>query len=459
MSSILRQRKLLHKFQSALPADVDKAVSAARSAFKSWSLSSKAERLELMESIKEIYTKRYNDMAGVISQEVGAPITMSTAMQAGTGSAHIQAFIDALRDFDFEHPQNADGSGDYLIHTPIGVCGLITPWNWPMNQTMLKVMPAIATGCASILKPSEVSPMSGMLFAEIMDEAGVPAGVFNLVNGDGVGVGSAMSAHPEIDMISFTGSTRAGKLISKSAADTIKRVTLELGGKGPNIVFEDSDIQASVTRGTLHVFNNTGQSCNAPTRMLVEESVYEDAVKIAGAAAESTSVGDPSSEGKHIGPVISQAQFDKVQGLIQAGIDEGARLVAGGVGRPDGLNRGYYVKPTVFADVTNDMQIAQEEIFGPVMCMIPFKDEDNAVDIANDTPYGLTSYVQSGDKDRANRLARQLNAGMVIMNGAGRAPGSPFGGMKQSGNGREGGKWGLEDYLEIKAVSGWTPEA
>jgi aldehyde dehydrogenase (NAD+) len=339
------------------------------------------------------------------------------------------------------------------------VCGLITPWNWPMNQVALKVAPALAAGCTVVLKPSEIAPLSAMLFAEMIDEAGFPAGVFNLVNGDGPTVGEAMSSHPDIDMMSFTGSARAGTAVTKAAADTIKRVTLELGGKGPNIVFADSDIPAAVKRGAIHCFNNTGQSCNAPTRMLVERSAYDEAVQVAAETAENTKVGDPTEEGNHIGPLASEMQFDKVQRLIQTGVEEGARLVAGGVGRPEGFNRGYFVRPTVFADVNNDMTIAREEIFGPVLSIIPFDGEDEAVEIANDTAYGLTGYVQSGDAARANKIARKLRSGMVQLNGAQRAAGSPFGGYRQSGNGREGGKWGLEDFLEVKAVAGWQPDA
>ena len=340
---------------------------------------------------------------------------------------------------------------------PVGVCGLITPWNWPMNQVTLKVIPALAAGCTMVLKPSEIAPLSSHLFAEMLDEAGFPAGVFNLVNGDGPGVGTQLSGHPDIDMISFTGSTRAGIAISENAANTIKRVSLELGGKGANLIFSDADDKA-VTRGARHCFNNSGQSCNAPTRMLVERSVYDQAVEHAAAAAEQTAVDIASKEGRHIGPVVSETQFNKIQTLIEKGIEEGARLVAGGPGRPEGVDRGYFVRPTVFADVNNEMTIAREEIFGPVLSIIPFEDEAEAVSIANDTPYGLTNYVQTQDQDRAHRVARRLRSGMVEMNGKSRGAGAPFGGYKQSGNGREGGMWGLEDFLEVKSVSGWAAE-
>ncbi|MCL4116137.1 UNVERIFIED_CONTAM: hypothetical protein GTU68_043877 [Idotea baltica] len=342
-----------------------------------------------------------------------------------------------------------------ILHEPIGVCGLITPWNWPMNQICLKVIPAIAVGSTTVLKPSEVSPLSAHVFSEIMDAAGCPAGVYNYLNGDGVGVGTQLSSHKDVDMISFTGSTRAGTAITKAAADSVKRVTLELGGKGANVVYADADENA-VKRGTQHVFNNTGQSCNAPTRMLVERSVYDDAVEIAAETAKNHPVGNPAEEGPHMGPLVSEAQFEKVQGLIEVGIKEGARLVAGGLGRPEGINKGFFARPTVFADVDNSMQIAQEEIFGPVMVMIPFDDEAQAMQIANDTPYGLTNYVQTQDPEKAKRAARAMRSGMIRMNGDGGAAASPFGGYKQSGNGREGGKWGLEDFLEVKHVTGWN---
>mgnify|MGYP003702039879 CR=1 FL=1 len=436
-------------------ADVDKAVAAASKAFASWSQTSREERLSYLEKLLAVYEKRSADMAKTISMEMGAPITLATQAQAASGWGHIKAFIRTLKNYEFDHPLNEKVKSEHIAHEPVGVCGLITPWNWPMNQITLKVVPAIAAGCTVILKPSEIAPLNAVLFAEIMHEAGFPAGVFNLINGDGPSVGEAMSRHPGIDMMSFTGSTRAGVAVQKASADTVKRVALELGGKSPNIVFADADIGKAVKRGALHCFNNTGQSCNAPTRMLVERSVYDAAVEVATETANNCKVGDPAEEGNHIGPLVSQMQFDKVQALIQKGMDEGARLTAGGTGRPDGMNRGYFVKPTVFADVSNDMTIAREEIFGPVLTMIPFDTEEEAIAIANDTPYGLAAYVQSGDQARAQKVARRLRAGMVLINGAQRPGGSPFGGYKMSGNGREGGEWGLEDFLEVKAISGW----
>lgn len=440
-------------------ADAEAAISAAKNAFGSWSQSSKAERVELIESIFEVYTKRSDEMGATISEEMGAPIDMSKMAQSGAGSGHIKAFIHALKSYEFDRPLRDNAPNDRILHEPIGVCGLITPWNWPMNQIALKVIPALATGCTSILKPSELSPLSGILFTEILHEAGVPAGTYNLVNGDGPGVGTTLSGHKDVDMVSFTGSTRAGSLITKNAADTVKRVSLELGGKGANIIFADADEKA-VKHGVMRCFNNTGQSCNAPTRMLVERSRYDQAVEEAKAAAEATSVDVASSNGRHIGPLVSQMQFDKVQNLIEVGIKEdGARLVAGGLGRPEGMNRGYFVRPTVFADCTNDMRIMREEIFGPVLSMMPFDSEEEAIEIANDTDYGLTNYIQTTDGAKANRVARRMRTGMVDINGQARSSGSPFGGYKQSGNGREGGEWGMEEFLEIKAIGGWTPEA
>ena len=437
-------------------ADTDAAVAAAKSAFSSWSRSTKAERLDLMNNILDVYMRRSDEMGAVISEEMGAPINMSQAAQSGTGSAHIKTFIKTLETFEFERELRPNTPNDQILYEPIGVCGLITPWNWPMNQIALKVMPAIATGCTMVLKPSEVSPLSGILFAEILDEAGVPAGVFNLVNGDGPGVGTQLSGHKDVDLISFTGSSRAGIAITKNAADTLKRVSLELGGKGANIVFADA-AEDAVKNGVIRCFNNTGQSCNAPTRMLVERSRYDEAVEQAKAQAEATAVDLASNEGRHIGPLVSEAQFNKVQGLIEIGMKE-ARLVAGGMGRPEGLNRGYFVRPTVFADCTNDMQIMREEVFGPVLSMMPFDSEEEAIAIANDTDYGLTNYVQTTDGEKANRVARQLRSGMVDMNGQARSAGAPFGGYKQSGNGREGGEWGMEEFLEVKAVGGWFPD-
>lgn len=436
-------------------ADVDKAVIAARNAFTTWSVSTREDRLAWLERLIAIYESRLSDMARAISSEMGAPMTMALEEQAASGMGHLKAFQRALKNFEFERPLDAHNKNVRIAYEAIGVCGLITPWNWPMNQVVLKVVPAIAAGCTVILKPSEVAPMSSMLFAEIIDASDLPAGVFNLVNGDGPTVGEAMSRHPGIDMMSFTGSTRAGIAVTKAAADTVKRVSLELGGKSPNIVFADTDVEAAVKRGVAHVFNNTGQSCNAPTRMLVERSVYDKATEVAAQTAKATKVGDPSQEGDHMGPLVSELQFNKVQGLIEQGIKEGARLIAGGTGRPEGFNRGYYVRPTVFADVNNGMTIAREEIFGPVLTMIPFDTEEEAVEIANDTPYGLAAYVQSGNVERIKRVSKQLRAGMVRINGASHAADAPFGGYKQSGIGREGGHWGLEDFLEVKAISGW----
>ena len=436
--------------------DLDLAVQSAKKAFESWSFSEVNERISLVEDFIALYDKRSSDMAEAISSEMGAPIKMATNDQVTAGSKHMKNFIAAMKNFKFEHPLRSDTPDEQMIYEPIGVCGLITPWNWPMNQVTLKVVPAILTGCTMILKPSEIAPMSSMLFSEMMDDIGFPPGVFNLVNGDGPTVGEAMSAHPDIDMMSFTGSTRAGIAVSKGSANTIKRVALELGGKGANVIFSDSDVKSAVKRGADRVLKNSGQSCNAPTRMIVEKSSYEEAVLYAKEIFNSTTVDSSDKQGDHIGPVVSKAQFDKIQDLIQSGIDEGAKLVTGGTGRPDGMNQGYYIKPTVFADVNNEMRIAREEIFGPVLSIIPFQSEDEAVEIANDTNYGLTHYVQSGDKDRTQRMARRLRAGMVEVNGAGRAPGSPFGGSKQSGNGREGGLHGLLEFVELKAVSGWN---
>lgn len=433
--------------------DTDAAVQAARNAFDAWSQTSKTDRVALLKRLLEIYNDRAEEMAQAMSLEMGAPINLSRSSQVGAGSWHLEGFLDAFDSFEFER---AFTPTETTLFEPIGVCALITPWNWPMNQIMLKVVPALATGCTVVLKPSEIAPLSGILFSEFIHEAGFPAGVYNMVNGDGVGVGSQLSVHPDVDMVSFTGSTRAGIAISKAAADTLKRVSLELGGKGANIIFEDADEKA-VTRGARHCFQNSGQSCNAPTRMLVHKSRYDDAVETAAAVANATRVGPASEEGRHIGPVVSETQFNKIQKLIETSISE-ARLVAGGLGRPDGLNRGYYVKPTVFADVTNDMTIAREEVFGPVLSIIPFETEEEAISIANDTPYGLTNYVQTQDDEKRRRVARRLRSGMVETNGVGLAKGSPFGGYKQSGNGREGGIYGIEEFLEVKAVSGWVTE-
>ena len=435
-------------------ADAEAAISAARRAFATWSMTTPAERGEVLRAILAVYEKRAQEMAEAISTEMGAPIDMALSDQAGAGRGHLKAFIRALDAFEWEHPLRPGVEGQEMTYEPAGVAALITPWNWPMNQVVLKVGAALAAGCTMVLKPSEVAPMSSILFSEIIHEAGVPAGVYNMVNGDGAGVGSILSAHPEIDVVSFTGSTRAGILISKAAADTVKTVSLELGGKSPNLVFSDTDVDAAVARGASFCFANTGQSCNAATRMLVERDSYDRAVEVAKATAEATVVDLPSKNGGHIGPLVSQAQFDKVQRLIQAGIDEGARMVAGGTGRPEGLNRGWFAKPTVFADATPDMTIMREEIFGPVLAMMPFDSEEEAIELANDTPYGLAAYVQTDDPQRARRVSRQLRAGMIQVNGAHRASGAPFGGYKQSGVGREGGVWGIEEFLEIKTVSG-----
>jgi aldehyde dehydrogenase (NAD+) len=438
-------------------ADTNAAVAAAKAAFPAWMTTPPEERIALLEKLIELYNARGEDMAQAISQEMGAPIDMARSQQVGAGTWHLKNFVRAAKDFDFIRPLGDHAPNDRIIYEPVGVAALITPWNWPMNQVTLKVGAAVVAGCTMVLKPSEESPLNAMLFAELMHEAGFPPGVFNLVNGDGTGVGTVLSGHPDVDMISFTGSSRAGRLISKNAADTLKRVHLELGGKGANVIFDDADEKA-VKRGVLHMMNNTGQSCNAPSRMLVQRTIYDKAVDEARAVAEKVTVGPASEEGRHIGPVVNEVQWKKIQDLIQTGIDEGARLVTGGTGRPEGFNKGFYVRPTIFADVTNDMTIAREEIFGPVLSMIPFESEEEAVEIANDTPYGLTNYVQTQDGPKANRVARRLRSGMVEMNGQSRGAGSPFGGMKQSGNGREGGVWGIEDFMEVKAVSGWAAE-
>ncbi|MFV0408873.1 MAG: aldehyde dehydrogenase family protein [Paracoccus sp. (in: a-proteobacteria)] len=439
-------------------ADTDAAVAAARRAFPAWSATPPAERLAYVEKILEIYQRRAADMAWAISHEMGAPMDMSLGDQVNAGTYHTANFIRAFRDFQFIRPLGPQAPTTMIAWDPIGVVGLITPWNWPMNQVTLKVIPALLGGNAMVLKPSEIAPLSSLLFAEIIDEAGLPAGVFNLVNGDGPGVGTQLSVHPDVEMISFTGSTRAGIAISKAAADSVKKVALELGGKGANLIFADADDQA-VMRGARHCFYNSGQSCNAPTRMLVQREVYDRAVETARQVAEETAVGSAHEPGAHIGPVVSKRQWDQIQGLIETGIREGARLVAGGPGLPDGFNRGYFVRPTVFADVNNDMTIAQQEIFGPVLSIIPFDDEEEALRIANDTAYGLTNYVQSQDGARRNRLARQLRAGMVEMNGQSRGAGSFFGGIGRSGRAREGGVWGIEEFMDSKMISGWDPEA
>ncbi|MEM6890709.1 MAG: aldehyde dehydrogenase family protein [Pseudomonadota bacterium] len=435
-------------------ADADAAVAAAKAAFAGWAKTKPDARIAALERLMDIYKDRAGEMAQAISHEMGAPFALAKTAQVGAGAGHLKNTIRTAKGFAFECPLGDHAPGDMILYEPVGVCALITPWNWPMNQVMLKVAPALAAGCTMVLKPAEQAPLSAMLLAEMIDAAGFPPGVFNLVNGDGAGVGAHLTAHPDVDMVSFTGSTRAGVAISKAAADTVKRVSLELGGKGANIIFADADEKA-VTRGVRHCFNNTGQSCNAPTRMLVERPIYDAAVETARAVAGKTEVGPADVEGRQIGPVVSGVQFNRIQYYLKQGIDEGARLVAGGMGKPEGLSTGHFVRPTVFADVTPDMTIWREEIFGPVLTMTPFDTEEEAITLANDTPYGLTNYVQTADKSRARRVARRLRSGMVEVNGKFGGAGTPFGGMKQSGTGREGGVWGLEEFLEVKAVSDW----
>ncbi|SFK93261.1 aldehyde dehydrogenase family protein [Shimia haliotis] len=430
-------------------ADTDAAVAAARNAFPAWADTPLEERVALVKKLRDVYVARRDDMAEAMRAEMGAPIDLAKNNQWGSGTWHLDGFLEALEDFEFEYAMGSDR----MRKEPIGVCAMITPWNWPMNQVFLKAIPALLVGCTMVLKPSEIAPLSSIVFTEMMDEAGFPAGVFNMVNGDGVGVGSQLSSHPDVDMVSFTGSTRAGIAISKAAADSLKRVSLELGGKGANLIFADADEKA-VKRGVIHCMQNSGQSCNAPTRMMVETGRYAEAVDQAKAAAEATATGPTTESGRHIGPVVSELQFNKIQGLIETGIKEGATLVAGGLGRPEGMNKGYYVRPTVFADVTPDMTIYREEIFGPVLAIMPFESEEQAVQMANDTVYGLTNYVQTQDDDKRLRVARQLRSGMVETNGVGRVNGSPFGGYGQSGNGREGGTWGLDEFCEVKSISG-----
>ena len=436
-------------------ADVEKAVSAAKRAFESYCETTVHERLALLERIIEVYRSKLSEMAETISLEMGAPISLSRAAQAPAGLAHFSEMVKVLGQFKFEELKGST----LMRKEPIGVCGLITPWNWPMNQIACKVAPALAAGCTMVLKPSEIAPLSAYLFAQILDEAGVPRGVFNLVNGDGPTVGSAISSHPDVAMVSFTGSTRAGVAVASAAAPTVKRVTQELGGKSANIILDDADLENAVKEGVQACFRNTGQSCNAPARMLVPRSRMSEAAEAAKSVADATKVGDPFVEGTNLGPLASRAQFDKVQRIIDKGIEEGARLIAGGPGRPNGVNKGYFVKPTVFSDVCNDMTVAREEIFGPVLCIIPYDDEDDAVRIANDTPYGLSGYVTSGDMDRARRVAKRIRVGNVHINGARLDFGGCFGGYKQSGNGREWGEAGLEEFLELKAVFGYAPSA
>ncbi|MEN8722165.1 MAG: aldehyde dehydrogenase family protein [Alphaproteobacteria bacterium] len=432
-------------------ADVNAAVAAAKAAFPAWSRTTKEERLGYMAKIVELYQGRYAEIAQAISMEMGAPISLATAAQAAMGIAHFGTAMEVLKNMEFEEQRGSTR----IVKEPVGVCGFITPWNWPINQIVCKVAPALAAGCTMVLKPSEVAPINAMILAEIIDEAGLPAGVFNLVNGDGPAVGSPLSAHPDVDMMSFTGSTRAGILVAKAAADTVKRVAQELGGKSANIVLPDADIPAAVTQGVHAVMNNSGQSCNAPTRMFVPADQKDVAFAAATAAADTVQVDDPTKEGRHIGPVVSEVQYNKIQGLIEKGIEEGATLLAGGPGRPEGLNRGFFVRPTVFGDVTPDMTISREEIFGPVLSILTYETEEEAIDMANDTVYGLSGYVQSGDINHARDVASKLRTGNVHLNGAGPDLNAPFGGYKQSGNGREWGEFGFEDFLEIKAVLGY----
>ncbi len=435
--------------------DINDAVLAAKQAFKTWGFSTKEDRIALLENFYSLYKKRWNDITDAIILEMGAPKDFASKLQTGTGASHTKSFIRYLKEFEFEKTLGDHAKNQRILYEPKGICALITPWNWPMNQVCLKVIPALAAGCTMILKPSELAPLSSIVLAELIDEAKFPNGVFNLVNGDGATTGDALTSHPDVNMISFTGSTRAGALISQNAAKDFKRVSLELGGKGANIIFKDADIEA-IERGALRCFRNSGQSCNAPTRMLVEKPIYDEAVERLKKYANDFKVDDPNKEGDHIGPVISETQFNKIQNLIQKGIDEGAKLVAGGPGKPNGIKDGYYIKPTVFADVNNNMEIARTEIFGPVLSVIPFETEEEAIEIANDTDYGLTNYIQTQDNKKVQRVARKLRSGMVDVNGAGIAVDAPFGGYKHSGIGREAGKEGLIEFLELKSVGGWN---
>jgi aldehyde dehydrogenase (NAD+) len=430
--------------------DVDRAVTAARRAFDSYSRTSPAERQALLERILAAYKAHYAEIAEAISIEMGAPVTLSKGAQTGIGVGHISAMIDVLKSFKFEELRGTVR----LVQEPVGVCALITPWNWPMNQVAAKVVPALAAGCTMVLKPSEYSPFSAIIWARIMHEAGVPAGVFNLINGDGPSVGAPLSSHREVDMVSFTGSTRAGSEVAKNAAASVKRVHQELGGKSPNVLLDDADFERAVKQSVLHVFQNSGQSCNAPTRMLVPAAKLAEVEAIAKRVAENVVVGDPNSEKTSVGPVVSKLQFERVEGYIAKGIAEGAKVVIGGSGRPDGLTKGYFVKPTIFSNVRNDMTIAREEIFGPVLCILPYDNEEQAVQIANDTPYGLAAYVWSQDNLHARRIGGRIRAGQVTLNGAQGSMNTPFGGFKMSGNGREWGEFGLRDFLEVKAVIG-----
>ena len=430
--------------------DVDLAVAAARRAFESYSQTTRAERRELLERILAGYTKRYAEIGDAIRDEMGAPTKLAQGSQAGIGVGHLKAMIDVLADFQFEQRQGPSR----LLLEPVGVCALITPWNWPINQVAAKVVPALAAGCTMVLKPSEFSPFSAMLWAEVLHEAGVPHGVFNLINGSGPEVGAALAAHPDVDMVSFTGSTRAGTEVARQAAATVKRVHQELGGKSPNVLLDDADFERAVKASVMHVFQNSGQSCNAPTRMLVPAEKLELVEGIARKVAEKVLVGDPKSKDTQLGPVVSKIQFDRVENFISKGISEGAKVVVGGEGRPEGLSHGYYVKPTIFSNVRNDMVIAREEIFGPVLCILPYKNEEEAIRIANDTPYGLAAYIWSGDLNRAARVGKRIRAGQVTINGAQGDMNTPFGGFKMSGNGREWGEHGLRDFLEVKAMLG-----
>jgi aldehyde dehydrogenase (NAD+) len=441
------------KISLGAAADVDRAVKAARAAFPAYSHTSREERIALLQRITEAYKARYDDIAKAISMEMGAPTFLATKAQAATGLGHLNQMITVLKTYEFEHLEGRT----LIVREPIGVCGFITPWNWPINQIMCKVAPALAAGCTMVLKPSEIAPLNAILFAEVLHAAGVPKGVFNLVNGDGPTVGQAIAAHPGVDLVSFTGSTRAGILVAKAAADTVKRVHQELGGKSANIVLPDADLKKAVSDGVKNCFRNSGQSCNAPTRMFVHADQHDDAVAVARETAEAVKVGSPEAGDTVIGPVVSETQFNKIQRLIETGVREGATLVTGGPGRPEGLERGYYVKPTVFANVTPEMTIAREEIFGPVLSILPYQTEDQVIELANDTVYGLAGYVQSGDIAHARRVASELRAGQISVNGAPGDMAAPFGGYKQSGNGREWGKYGFEEFLEIKAVLGYQP--
>ncbi|HLX86786.1 MAG TPA: aldehyde dehydrogenase family protein [Terriglobales bacterium] len=436
-------------------ADVDLAVGAAKKAFATFSETTVDQRIEFLQKIIQVYQAKSDEMADAISQEMGAPLSFSKKAQVAAGLAHLAETVKVLQSFPFEELKGST----LMRKEPIGVCGLITPWNWPMNQIACKVAPAIAAGCTMVLKPSEMAPLSAYLFAEILHEAGLPAGVFNLVNGDGPTVGAAIASHPDVDMVSFTGSTRGGIAVAQAAAPTVKRVTQELGGKSANIILDDADLAAAVKEGVQSCLRNTGQSCNAPTRMLVPQSKMADASRVAKQVADETKVGDPAAETTNIGPLSSKAQFEKVQSMIRKGIDQGAELITGGPGRPDGINKGYFAKPTVFASVNNDMTIAREEIFGPVLCIIGYENEDDAVRIANDSPYGLAGFVTSGDLDRARRVAKRIRSGNVHINGSRVDFGGCFGGYKLSGNGREWGEAGLEEFLELKAIFGYAPRS